>query len=106
MTDHLDLYRQLTEDDELWDMPRIAAELSVKYQTVKSWRRDSSRSGPHPNCLPRPDQTVWGKPLWKAGRVRLWAMHTDRMDSTGQAQRAKPPGRNRATPAAAGTRVA
>lgn len=93
-------YQQLITDETLWDMQDIADALDVQYQTVKSWRRDSSGASrrsnqPHPNYLPPPDEVKSGKPLWRAGRVRLWALHTGRMAPTGQAKRSKPRGRPR-----------
>lgn len=98
-------YDQLVSDPELWDMPRIGTELGVQYQTVKSWRKESiagrgTPANPHPNLLPTPEQVLSGKPMWKAGTVRLWAMQTGRMSPDGKPQRSKPRGRPRTKAAA------
>jgi hypothetical protein len=114
----VDPYRALVEDRTLWDMPTIAGELGVQYQTVKTWRKDTGwprpklpeeraapqnkpRNGVHPNLLPAPDMTLSGKPVWFAGTIRFWAMQTGRMSPEGVARKRKPPGRPKATAAAA-----
>jgi hypothetical protein len=99
-------YAQLIGDPAPWDMKAIAAALDVRDQTVRSWRKDSlaaaraAASGqavvPHPNQLPEPDWPVDGKPMWKAGTIRRWAIQTGRMSKTGEPKRLKPPGRPRA----------
>jgi hypothetical protein len=45
--------------------------------------------------LPPTDIPVSGKPTWKAGTIRKWAIQTGRMSEAGEAQRLKPPGRPR-----------
>lgn len=90
---------ELVNDDTPWDMVMIAENLGVKHQTVKSWRKDyrkaiKNQQAPHPKLLPEPDgPKVPGKPMWKAGTVRAWAMQTDRMLEDGTAVKQKPPGR-------------
>ncbi len=101
-TDRPMTYDELVADATPWTMSDIAAQLDVQPQTVRSWRKDSlaaSKSAPtnipHPNHLPDPDIPVTGKPTWKAGTVRRWAIQTGRMSRTGAPLRLKPPGRPR-----------
>lgn len=98
------LYLKLTGDKTMWTMPDIARELDVRPQTVRSWRKDSLHAlrenplaAPHPHHLPKEDDDSYGRPIWRAGTVRKWAMQTGRMNSKGEPQRLKPPGRPRAT---------
>lgn len=106
-------YLELVSDYTEWDLPAISLNLNVQRQTVKSWRRDSlveqraaeeeqdaeedenARVPLHPNRLPPPHRYVFGKPVWRAGLVRLWAMQTGRMLPDGTPVRSKPPGRPR-----------
>lgn len=104
-------YAELVNDQTPWTMTDIAAQLDVQPQTVRSWRKDALKSAniapdslanvPHPNHLPKPDIPVTGKPTWKAGTVRRWAIQTGRMEEDGTPKRLKPPGRPRSprTPA-------
>ncbi|MCZ7478839.1 hypothetical protein [Micromonospora sp. WMMC273] len=97
--------QQLINDETLVDMPGIAKMLGVEYQTVKSWRKDyrnniatANEETPHPKLLPKEDgPDIPGKPTWKAGTIRRWAMQTGRMTPDGQAVKMKPPGRPRKT---------
>lgn len=105
-------YEDLVNDETQWDMPTIAEQLDVQYQTVKSWRKDYRRAlsaevttpkpgqpaVPHPKLLPPPDEVVFGKPVWKAGTIRRWAMQTGRMTPDGTPVKQKPPGRPRKQP--------
>lgn len=94
-------YGDLVNDQTPWTMTDIAAQLDVQPQTVRSWRKDSLKkdaaAAPHPNHLPKPDIPVTGKPTWKAGTVRRWAIQTGRMEEDGTPKRLKPPGRPRST---------
>lgn len=93
------VYEDLIKDSTPWTMTDIARELNVQPQTVRSWRKDAlaSHAGPpHPNQLPDSDIPVTGKPTWKAGTIRRWAIQTRRMLPDGTPQRLKPPGRPRA----------
>lgn len=99
-------YNLLVSDGTPWTMAEIAVGLDVQPQTVRSWRKDSlakttNPSVPHPNHLPDPDIPVSGKPTWKAGTVRRWAIQTGRMSVEGTPKRLKPPGRPRTERAAA-----
>lgn len=98
-------YADLVNDGTPWTMADIAVGLDVQSQTVRSWRKDalnaakSNRAAPttpHPNHLPNPDIPVTGKPTWKAGTIRKWAIQTGRMAPDGTPKRLKPPGRPRA----------
>lgn len=97
-------YQKLIRDETPWTMNDISAGLQVKPQTVRSWRKDSLRAAdltaPHPNLMPAPDIPVLGKPTWRAGTIRRWAIQTGRMSPTGSPQRLKPPGRPRTARAA------
>lgn len=102
-------YDDLIADPAPWDMVAIATNLNVQPQTVRKWRRESLAdaraaaqrprrdvaAAPHPNHLPMPDIPVAGKPLWKAGTIRKWAMQTGRLAPDGTPIRLKPPGRPR-----------
>lgn len=101
-TDRPKTYEELVNDTTPWTMSDIATGLDVQPQTVRSWRKDSLAAGkgkassaPHPNHLPAPDIPVTGKPTWKAGTVRRWAIQTGRMTPGGEPLRLKPPGRPR-----------
>lgn len=97
-------YELLVSDGTPWTMTEIAVGLDVQPQTVRSWRKDALKadpSAPHPNHLPTPDIPVSGKPTWKAGTVRRWAIQTGRMAVDGTPLRLKPPGRPRTERAAA-----
>lgn len=98
------IYDDLVSDTTPWTMADIAVGLDVQPQTVRSWRKDAlgaerlgsaAPAAPHPNHLPNPDIPVTGKPTWKAGTIRKWAMQTGRMTPEGVPQRLKPPGRPR-----------
>jgi hypothetical protein len=93
-------YRSLISDETPWTMNDVARGMDVQPQTVRSWRKDSLRakdlSSPHPNLLPIPDIPIEGKPTWRAGTIRRWAIQTGRMTPAGEPQRLKPPGRPRA----------
>lgn len=94
-------YDDLVADNTPWTMAEIAVGLDVQPQTVRSWRKDalaatkSTPATPHPNHLPNPDIPVSGKPTWRAGTIRKWAIQTGRMSPEGVPQRLKPPGRPR-----------
>lgn len=102
-TDRPKTYEELVSDDTPWTMSDIAEQLDVQPQTVRSWRKDSLAAAkastvtpvPHPNHLPNPDIPVTGKPTWRAGTVRRWAIQTGRMSREGAPLRLKPPGRPR-----------
>lgn len=98
-TDRKMTYTELVTDPTPWTMADIAVGLDVQPQTVRSWRKDSLQSDtsttPHPQYLPNPDIPVRGKPTWKAGTVRRWAIQTGRLTPDGVPQRLKPPGRPR-----------
>lgn len=98
-------YFELIEDPTPWTMAEIAVHLAVQPQTVRSWRKDSlaaatkpgdPTAAPHPNQLPEVDIPITGKPTWRAGTIRRWAIHTKRMELDGTPKRLKPPGRPRA----------
>jgi hypothetical protein len=98
-------YLELINDQTEWIMPDIGRELNVKPQTVRSWRKDSlaamrknPAAPPHPHQLPPADvPNTHGRPVWRAGTIRKWAMQTGRMSESGVPQRLKPPGRPRGT---------
>ena len=101
-TDRTPTYDELVSDATPWTMTDIATHLDVQQQTVRSWRKDSlaatkqgATPAPHPNHLPKPDIPVHGKPTWRAGTVRRWAIQTGRMSPEGEPLRLKPPGRPR-----------
>lgn len=75
-------YRRLICDTTPWRIHDIAENLGMHHMTVRSLRRDKK--------LVKEDETVGGKPVWRAGTVRKWAIDTGRMTSRGQPVKLKP----------------
>jgi hypothetical protein len=94
----------MPERPELWDTAELAAALGKQEATVRRWRRNGTGDPPSFPPFPAPVTTKPGpalfpEPLWDAGAVRQWGVHTGRLNRDGTpAPAPRPPARPIAPP--------